>query len=112
MQDGAPAHFSRVAREFLNNNYTNRWIGRRGPIAWPARSPDLNPLDFYLWGHLKTIVYDTPMEVIRNRIIAACEKNTKYSGIVFKSSTIYATSHRGLKRPKSWPKVEKDSDMI
>ena len=39
MQDGAPAHFSRIVREFLNNNYTNRWIGRRGPIAWPARGP-------------------------------------------------------------------------
>jgi len=84
MQDGAPAHFSRIAREFLNNNYTNRWIGRRGPIAWPARSPDLNPLDFYLWGHLKTIVYDTPVatvEVLRNRIIAACEKIRNTPGI-------------------------------
>ena len=38
--DGAPAHFSRIARKFLNNNYTNRWIGRRRLIAWPARSPD------------------------------------------------------------------------
>jgi hypothetical protein len=77
MQDGAPAHFNRNAREFLNNNYTNRWIGRRGPIAWPARSPDLNPLEYYLRGHLKTIVYDTPVatvEVLRNRIIAGCEK--------------------------------------
>ncbi|EFN79901.1 hypothetical protein EAI_14953, partial [Harpegnathos saltator] len=41
MHDGAPAHFSRIAREYLNNNYINRWIGRGGPIAWPARSPDL-----------------------------------------------------------------------
>ena len=84
MQDGAPAHFSRIAREFLNNNYTNRWIGRRGPIAWPARSPDLNPLDFYLWGHLKTITYDTPVatvEILRNRIIAACEKIRNIPGI-------------------------------
>ncbi|EFN75683.1 hypothetical protein EAI_05404, partial [Harpegnathos saltator] len=24
---------------------------------WPARSPDLNPLDFYFWGALKAIVY-------------------------------------------------------
>ena len=32
-------------------------IGRRGPIEWPARSPDLTPLDFYLWGHLKDLVY-------------------------------------------------------
>ena len=84
MQDGAPAYFSRITREFLNNNYTNRWIGRRGPIAWPARSPDLNPLNFYLWGHLKTIVYDIPVatvEVLRNRIITACEKIRNSPGI-------------------------------
>ena len=24
---------------------------------WPARSPDLNPLDFFLWGYLKSKVY-------------------------------------------------------
>lgn len=31
-------------------------------MAWPARSPDLTPLDFYLWGHMKTLVYETPIE--------------------------------------------------
>ena len=51
MHDGAPPHFSRVAREFLNQHFANEWIGRAGPVAWPARSPDLNPLDFHLWGH-------------------------------------------------------------
>ena len=25
---------------------------------WPPRSPDLNPCDFYLWGHLKALVYN------------------------------------------------------
>ena len=49
--------FSRVARQFLNQHFANKWIGRGGPIAWPARSPDLNPLDFHLWRHLKSIVY-------------------------------------------------------
>ena len=49
MHDGAPAHFSLVAREFLNATYEDRWIGRGGPHLWPARSPDLNPLDFFLW---------------------------------------------------------------
>jgi hypothetical protein len=24
---------------------------------WSTRSPDLTPLDFYLWGHLKSTVY-------------------------------------------------------
>ena len=25
---------------------------------WPPRSPDLNPCDFYLWGYLKSRVYN------------------------------------------------------
>lgn len=39
--DGAPAHFSVVLREYTNTNYGDRWIGRGGPVVWPARSPDL-----------------------------------------------------------------------
>jgi hypothetical protein len=53
MDDCAPAHFSLSARRHLNGHYPGRWRGRGEPIAWPPRSPDLNPLDFYLWGHLK-----------------------------------------------------------
>jgi hypothetical protein len=52
-QDGAPAHFGLQVRQFLDREFPNRWIGRRGAIEWPARSPDLNPLDFYLWGGYK-----------------------------------------------------------
>ena len=71
MHDGAPLHFSRVARQFLNQHFANKWIGRADPVARPARSPDLNPLDFHLWGHLKSIVYATSTEraeILRNRI--------------------------------------------
>ena len=57
MQDGAPPHFSRDVQEWLNNNFTGRWIGRRGAIDWPARSPDLTPCDFFLWGWAKEQVY-------------------------------------------------------
>ncbi|KAK3894978.1 hypothetical protein Pcinc_001271 [Petrolisthes cinctipes] len=59
MQDGAPAHFARDTRDFINVMYPDKWIGRVGPIAWPPRSPDITPLDFYLWGHLKSRVYAT-----------------------------------------------------
>lgn len=55
--DGAPPHRGRVVVGWLNEHFGNRWIGNAGPIAWPPRSPDLNPLDFYLWGHMKQIVY-------------------------------------------------------
>jgi len=58
-QDGAPPHFTRNVRDYLHDLLPERWIGRRGPVEWPARSPDLTPLDFFLWGFLKTKVYVT-----------------------------------------------------
>jgi hypothetical protein len=48
MHDGAPAHFNLIARRYLNQKLPGWWIGRGGPIAWPPRSPDLTPLEFYL----------------------------------------------------------------
>lgn len=56
-QDGAPAHFSKDVRQYLDYHFPNRWIGRGGPIRWAPRSPDLTPSDFYLWGHLKNKIY-------------------------------------------------------
>lgn len=63
-QDGCPAHYARLVREFLNREYPGRWIGRSGAISWPARSPDLNPLDFFYWGALKEKVYSKPIETL------------------------------------------------
>jgi hypothetical protein len=47
MHDGAPAHFSCVVRDILNNTYHVWWRGRARNTAWPPHSPDLNPLQFY-----------------------------------------------------------------
>ncbi|GFV39938.1 uncharacterized protein TNCV_1808501 [Trichonephila clavipes] len=30
--------------------------------GWPARSPDLSSLDFFLWGHMKSLVYASPVD--------------------------------------------------
>ena len=49
MHDGFPPHFLLASREFLNTLFPEQWMGRGGPTALPARSPDLNPLDFHLW---------------------------------------------------------------
>ncbi|GBM76658.1 hypothetical protein AVEN_94249-1 [Araneus ventricosus] len=48
--DGTPAHFSIDVRLYLNVTYSQQGIGRGGPVLWPARSPDLNCLDYFLWG--------------------------------------------------------------
>jgi hypothetical protein len=45
-------------------------------VSWPPRSPDLNPLDFYLWGHLKSLVYATPVNIqqeLWQRVWVACD---------------------------------------
>ena len=70
-QDGAPAHYSKEVREWLKWNLPGRWIERRGPIEWAPRSPDLSPLDFFLWGYLKQKVYSKPvkdLEELRKKI--------------------------------------------
>ena len=33
------------------------WTTRRGTVKWPARSPDLTPLDFFLWVVMKHRFY-------------------------------------------------------
>lgn len=73
-QDGAPPHWARCVRDFLNATFPERWIGRGGPTKWPPRSPDLTPLDFFLWGFVKDIVYSSPvadLETLKRRITNA-----------------------------------------
>ena len=56
-QDVAPARHTHCVREWLDIKFKDKWISRRGPFEWPARLPDLSPLDFFLWGVLKDMVY-------------------------------------------------------
>jgi hypothetical protein len=72
--DGAPAHFSRQVRQFLNARFPDRWMGRGGPITWPPRCPDLNVLDYFLWGHVKALIEhrrDGTVHEVRDAIVAA-----------------------------------------
>ncbi|GFY02428.1 DUF4817 domain-containing protein [Trichonephila clavipes] len=60
-QDGAPAHFSISVRNHLDATCGERWIGRGGPVHWRPRSPDLSCLDYFFWGQMKSLVYETPV---------------------------------------------------
>ncbi|GFW12343.1 transposable element Tc3 transposase [Trichonephila clavipes] len=44
----------------LIHKYTfgDRLISRFGPVNWPPRSCDLTPLDYFLWGYVKSLVYE------------------------------------------------------
>jgi hypothetical protein len=48
-QYGVPPYFCHHVRNHLNR-VAGRWISKGEPIAWPPRSPDLTPLDFFLLG--------------------------------------------------------------
>lgn len=56
-QDGASVHSTLPVRRWLDRVFPNAWIGRYSANPWPARSPDLTPMDFFLWGYLKEKVY-------------------------------------------------------
>ncbi|XP_058796768.1 uncharacterized protein LOC131667396 [Phymastichus coffea] len=74
-QDGAAPYFARIVWAFLDENYNGRWIGRGGPVNWPASSPDLTSPDFYLWGYLKNVVFEQQpktREDMQDRIRQAC----------------------------------------
>jgi len=45
-QDGAPAHTASLAQDWLSRNCPE-FIRKE---EWPPNSPDLNPLDYHVWG--------------------------------------------------------------
>jgi len=45
-QDGAPTHAARVTQEWLHANCPEMIEKDQ----WPPNSPDLNPLDYHVWG--------------------------------------------------------------
>ena len=72
-----------VLCQFLNEDdfdrrlqFGRRWIGRRGPVDWPTRSPDLIPPDFWLLGFLKERFYSRrPQNVSKLRAFITQEIN-------------------------------------
>ncbi|GFV54835.1 putative DD41D transposase [Trichonephila clavipes] len=56
-QDGATCHTARATIDLLKDTFGDRLISRFGPVHWPPRSCDLTPLDYFLWGYVKSLVY-------------------------------------------------------
>ena len=59
-QDGATSHRTQKAKTMLKKTFGKRTIGLGLQHQWPARSPDLSVLDFFLWSFLKDIVFKAP----------------------------------------------------
>ncbi|GFY07699.1 uncharacterized protein TNCV_4095691 [Trichonephila clavipes] len=51
------SHTARATIDLLKDTFGDRLISRFGPVNWPPRSCDLTPLDYFLWGYVKSLVY-------------------------------------------------------
>ncbi|GFW31579.1 uncharacterized protein TNCV_4420121 [Trichonephila clavipes] len=54
-QDGTTCHTARATIDLLKDTFGDRLISRFGPVNWPPRSCDLTPLDYFLWGNVKSL---------------------------------------------------------
>ena len=91
----AICNFDRNVRNHLNVTYPNRWIGRGGLVPWTARSPDLTPLVYFLWG---SMVYGTPVtseENVSARVHGTIESLTRQLHLL---GHVYEAQHRRCRR--------------
>ena len=74
-QDGATPHITVPVKNFLVQNFQNLIISRGFELKWPPNSPDLSPLDFWLWGTIKSKAYKSgrPNNILelKQRIVSA-----------------------------------------
>ena len=72
-QDGATCHTSLETRELIRLKFGERVISKKEEVEWPPRSCDLTPLDFFLWGFLKSKVYaNRPATIEQLKINIRC----------------------------------------
>ena len=62
---GATSHTARETIQLLHKKFPGRVLSRSGDQNWPPRSCDLTPLDFFLWGYLKSQIYVNKPTTIR-----------------------------------------------
>ncbi|GBM72025.1 hypothetical protein AVEN_119387-1 [Araneus ventricosus] len=77
--DGEPEHKISSVKQYLVEEFGEQIIGYGGFQEWPPRSPDLTPMDSFLWGYLKQQVYATPPPTLQDlqlRITDACANVT------------------------------------
>lgn len=71
-QDNAPSHVSRMSMVHIEGVVPS-------VLQWPASSPDMSPLDYWLWNRLVTLIHEEAAQVkndadLRGAIVRACQK--------------------------------------
>ena len=87
-QDNAPAHEASETVHLLTHE-TPDFIT---PALWPADSPDLNPVDYQIWGKLQEHVYRSQIrdvDQLKLRLIEEWEHFHRWSSMKRSSSGDY-----------------------
>lgn len=72
-QDGASPHRADIVQTWLQTKFGTQFVNKE---FWPPRSPDLTPCDSFLWGYLKSRVYN-PLPQNLDELYANIEKEVK-----------------------------------
>ena len=86
----APVVARQISKQYSSSCHV--FISREDPIVWPPRSPDLTPLDFFVWGFIKDVVYRGKVREISGWF------ETTYHW----SSWAYNTSHADKHVARAW----------
>ena len=91
-QDGAPPHWLKEVREYLNEHLPDRWVGRAAATdntfcTWPSRSPDLTMCDFFCGVSSRTMFTSSHLQ----RHYQNCERAS-----TLQSGTSHKTCLRGF----------------
>ena len=62
MQDVATPHASISTKMLLRSKFGDKVVGKGFNMEWPPYSPDLTPVDFWLWPTVKHIIYSQRKE--------------------------------------------------
>ena len=63
-QDGAKSQTARETMDLLRNHFHEHLISRFATVNWPPRSCDITPLDYFLWGYVKSEVLENKAATI------------------------------------------------
>lgn len=63
-QDGAPCHIASAKIVLVEEKFGEHLISKIASIPWPPRACDLAPLDYFLWGYVKSLVYANDPQTI------------------------------------------------
>lgn len=85
MQDGASPNIVRRVKYVLRTSFGKDCVLiRHFPHAWPPKSPDCRPFDFWLWSSMKSQVYcDRPTTIGRLKYSIQCIFLTKITDMLF-----------------------------